>query len=140
MVIEVLQGDACLQDSDGDGVMNCDDLCPYITGSADNSGCPILEISCDNSCGCPSGYTCSETDPNTCPTAGVCRPIQVPKGNCLYNPNKAALFGNAVCNSCPCLAEADFLADLRECDLVFPAITNPEGNVIYSQGQMWQVQ
>jgi heterodisulfide reductase subunit A-like polyferredoxin len=44
----------CTADSDGDGVKDCDDVCPLEKGDAQNKGCPIFETFCTGSnCSCP---------------------------------------------------------------------------------------
>jgi len=130
--------DICLVDSDGDLVFDCDDDCPIVPWESGNSWCPNLESSCGEDCACDNWYTCSISDPLTCST-GVCVPdISIPR-SCLYNPNEGSIFWSAVCLSCPCNSYADFLADMRRCDLIFPAITSPNGSQIYSQWDVWQV-
>lgn len=140
VLVKVLEGINCEIDSDGDGVNDCDDLCPTIPGTDANSGCPEYELSCgneDGECGCPSWYSCSDSNPLTCGT-GVCRPIEI-DASCLYNQNAGSIFWNTLCTSCPCNSEVDFLADLRRCDIVFPAITSPDASSIYAKGRTWQV-
>lgn len=133
VVIQVLDRDRCLQDSDNDGINDCDDLCPTIVGPIENRWCPIFERMCDADCGCPDGYECSDIDPLTC-WSWVCRPISIPQ-SCLFTPTVWAIFWTSVCNSCPCFSELNFLSDMRRCDLVFPAITSPDGQNIYSRWQ-----
>ena len=133
IVIQVIDGDRCLQDSDWDGINDCDDLCPNIPGPESNSGCPIFERLCDMDCGCPDWYECSESDPLSC-WSGTCQPISIAT-SCLFSPTVWAIFWNTLCNSCPCDIEVDFLASMRRCDLVFPAITSPDARTIYSRWQ-----
>ncbi len=139
VLIKVIDGDACQSDSDGDGIVDCEDLCPTVAWNVINSGCPIYETSCDISCWCEEGYICSDNDPLTC-SAWICVPEFDPKSSCLYTPGVWSIYGSAVCSSCPCGNYLDFLADVRRCDLVFPAITSPDGKQIYSKGDIWQVQ
>jgi hypothetical protein len=61
VLIKVLEG-SCETDNDKDGVIDCDDRCPDISGPAVNSGCPVVEIPCSNSGKCPPGYTCNKTN------------------------------------------------------------------------------
>ena len=131
IVIRVVDWDRCLQDSDGDGINDCDDLCPTIPWIKENKWCPIFERLCDSECGCPDGYECSESDPLSC-WSWVCRPISI-ASSCLFSPIVGAIFGNTLCNTCPCDIDIDFLASLRRCDLVFPAITSPEASTIFSR-------
>lgn len=139
VIILVFDKDSCSGDSDGDGIIDCDDLCPLIPGDSSNSGCPILETNCWVNCGCEPWYTCSDNDPLTCGT-WICIPDFDPKVSCLHTPGVGSIYGNAICASCPCDTYIDFLADIRRCDLVFPAITSPDGKEIYSQWDIWQVQ
>ena len=75
------EGD-CTLDSDGDGVPNCDDQCPYQAGSPANNGCPENDclgdrdgdgvLNCDDQCpdvpgtvanfGCPLNDCQTDTD------------------------------------------------------------------------------
>lgn len=138
VVILVLDRDSCEQDSDGDWVVDCDDVCPLVAWDETNSGCPIFERQCSVTCGCEAWYSCSDSDPLTC-GSGICLPDFKPETTCLYTPEIGGIYGNAVCSSCPCNNAIDFLADVRRCDLVFPAITSPDAREIYSQWNIWQV-
>ena len=133
IIIQVVDWDRCLQDSDWDGVNDCDDLCPNVPGSESNNGCPIFERLCDEDCSCPDWYECSDSDPLSC-WSWVCQPVSV-SSSCLFSPVVWAIFWNTLCNSCPCDIDVDFIASLRRCDLVFPAITSPDARTIYSRWQ-----
>jgi PKD repeat protein len=137
VIIQVLDGEACLQDTDWDGIWNCEDMCPLIPGTAENLGCPFLEIQCQNTNQCPSAYSCENISSNT--GYGACMPTFNPSRTCLYNPDIGSIFWNAICTTCPCNASVDFLADVRKCDLIFPAITSPDGTEIYSRWEYWQI-
>jgi outer membrane protein OmpA-like peptidoglycan-associated protein len=45
VVTETPKPDLCAIDTDGDGVVNCNDKCPDVAGPASNSGCPEVQIS-----------------------------------------------------------------------------------------------
>jgi len=135
VLIKVLDG-SCDIDSDNDGIADCNDACPTVPWVSENSGCPVVEIPCSPSGTCPTGYQCSQ---NSSQPFGVCLPDTPKEPNCLYNPSTSNIFGNAICNSCPCANYADFLADIRNCDIVFPAITSPDASDIYSRWNLWQI-
>lgn len=139
MSVQVLSGDACSGDIDSDGLNNCIDVCPSVSGSEENRWCPIYEASCDTNCGCGTWYICDDSDALTCWVSGVCVPDFEIESSCLYNPNIGSVFWNTLCTSCPCTSSIDFLADIRRCDLLFPAITSPDGTEIYSQWNFWEV-
>jgi len=122
------------KDSDNDGVNDLTDKCALIKGSIENSGCPIFEQTCGANNSCPQGYSCSVK------TSGknVCEPIQY-NNSCFYN-GWSAFLGNTTCNSCPCSNFLDFNASLRKCDIIFPAITSPDGNTIYEKWEAKQIQ
>jgi len=138
VLIKVLEADSCIQDSDSDSVVDCDDACPTIAWDPINDGCPVHETSCDVTCWCEEGYTCSDNDPLTCAT-WICVPVIETDSSCLYSPSEGNIFWWAVCNTCPCSSYLDFLADVRRCDLVFPAITSPNWGQIFSQWDIWQI-
>ena len=129
----------CTPDYDEDGLNNCEDLCPLISWDTLNAWCPLLEQRCDNSCGCDDGYICDNTDQNTCGTTWVCIP-QKPQESCYYQAQKNYIFWNAVCNSCPCKSVLTYNADIRKCDILFPAITSPDGKDIYERGEFFEIQ
>lgn len=137
VVIKVLQRD-CTIDNDWDGIPDCDDKCPLIKGTAINKGCPVYEPRCSVSCGCNPWYSCDTTDPAICPIKWVCKPI-VNKSACLYDSSKDLIYGNVVCNSCPCDKFVDFITTLRKCDIVFPAITSPTSTEIYSKWNIYNI-
>ncbi|MCH2188624.1 PKD domain-containing protein [Candidatus Gracilibacteria bacterium] len=124
---------ACTTDSDGDGINDCDDLCPIISGSSDNFGCPLLETTCAVDSDCQSGYECRFNDSLRL----SCQP-PVTQTSCVYDGG-TAFVGNTVCQSCPCNNSIDFLSSLRRCDVVFPAITSPDRSEIYSRGNIFRV-
>ena len=139
VVIQVIENEnICENDSDGDGVWDCEDLCPTVEGDAINYGCPIFDTQCDESCWCPEWYTCDDSDPLTC-GSGICVPDVPDTSSCLFTPWMGSIFWWAVCSSCPCQNFLDFKADIRKCDLVFPAITSPDGSDIYSRWNIWQI-
>jgi len=117
VLIQVLEWDSCDKDSDGDGVVDCDDKCPSVWWVDENLWCPILDDSDE-------------------PTVDLGNGLE---WTCIYQKNTAKIFWNAVCNSCPCSNGLDFLADIRKCDIIFPAITSPDARTIYSKWRSVQV-
>ncbi len=139
-VIEVYDWDVCGWDSDSDGINDCDDRCPWVFWTLNNSGCPVYESSCWPNCSCPEGYICSSSDETSCSQDWVCQPITFRSQNCLHNNQSASILWGAVCDSCPCDQSVDFYASMRSCDVIFPAITSPDGSQLYSRGNYWQVE
>jgi len=139
VTVVVLEADSCLDDSDGDSIFDCDDTCPLISWPSSNSWCPILETSCDVNCSCPLWFSCSDGNTLTCWT-GICEPEFTPNPSCLFVPGEGSIYGSALCTTCPCNTYVDFMADIRKCDLIFPAITSPDGREIYSRWNTWQIQ
>lgn len=138
IIIQVFPRD-CERDSDADGIGDCDDICPIVPWEQVNLGCPIFEIQCDENCGCPDGYICNISDEEICPIEWVCRPYFSVNNDCLYDSWKDTIRGNVICNTCPCDYAIDFISPLRECDIVFPAITSPDSSQIYSRGKVYQI-
>ena len=100
----------CDKDSDWDNINDCIDKCPLVVWEDKNDWCPVF------------------------------KEIKKPDFNwCSYKDKSAMTFWNAICNSCPCSNFLDFNADLRECDLVFPAITSPDSKEIYSRWNFWKI-
>ena len=117
VLIKVLPWDACEKDSDWDGIPDCEDKCPSVAWVGDNLWCPILD----------------DTDDSVQDLS-----VNI-KDSCAYDQNSATIFWNAVCNSCPCGNFLDFLADIRKCDIIFPAITSPDASTIYSKWKSLQI-
>ena len=115
--ITVSSDDVCWQN-------DCDDLCPMIAWPDDNYRCPIFETQCEGEL-CPHGYMCGEDD-------NMCHLIPIER-SCLFDSSVGAIFWNIICAQCPCNIELDFRAQIRRCDIVFPAITSPSAQRIYSQ-------
>jgi PKD repeat protein len=120
-------------DSDNDGINDISDKCPGIPGEEDNEWCPIFEETCSTDADCSNNATCRENSK----WVSVCSPKNI-QDNCNYTWN-STIFWNAVCNSCPCQNNLDFNAQLRNCDVVFPAITSPDWSEIYSKWKYFQI-
>ncbi|MDD3145170.1 MAG: PKD domain-containing protein [Candidatus Gracilibacteria bacterium] len=115
-------------DYDDDGINNLLDACPEIKGSEKNKGCPIFDKLCSLDTDCDAGYYCN---------SGICSPKQIAK-SCEYTGGDL-IFGNVVCNTCPCSNFVDFNSTLRNCDIVFPAIVSPDKKTIYSKGSYYEI-
>ena len=117
VLIQVLPADSCDKDSDWDGIVDCEDKCTSVSWTSTNLWCPILD---------------DEDTPEITLGAHL-------DDTCIYNKDSATIFWNAVCNSCPCSNQLDFLADIRKCDIIFPAITSPDASSIYSKWRSLQI-
>ncbi|MFA5916733.1 MAG: S-layer homology domain-containing protein [Candidatus Gracilibacteria bacterium] len=132
------------KDSDNDGINDCDDLCPDIYGKTINKGCPIYDL-CNSDCTCSNGRICTLSNKSLCGIKGVCvdDTSKVNDNNktndCLEKYNSRKIYGNVVCNSCPCINFIDFTSNIRKCDYLFPAITSTGSNQIYSAGTFFEV-
>lgn len=123
-------------DTDGDGVTDNIDKCRSIFWSKENSGCPILDKQC---------LINSEID--TCWKWYVCNPkwyCEVKKeknitSTCILPENGSSVFWNVLCNSCPCDYSFDFLAILRKCDVIIPAIVSPDGKKMYGKWKPYEI-
>jgi len=140
VVIKVLDFDSCDIDADGDWIMDCNDVLPQIPWDWENWWAPILEEKCWNNCSCWNWYECTNNDPNTCESNGVCIPKKISLNNCLQEWYNSFIVWNSVCNSCPCNYKLDFLATIRKCDLVFPAITSIDSRNIFSRWNIYKIQ
>jgi len=129
LVIKVKWINKSLIDSDDDRVMDIDDLCPLIVWSKDNKWCPILEELCSEKKACKEWTYCSKKN--------VCEP-NILNNSCDYRWWNV-IFGNTLCNSCPCDYSLDFITWLRKCDIIFPAITSDDNKKIFSRGWFYQI-
>lgn len=120
-------------DTDKDGISDISDKCPSIPGEDENEWCPIFEEICSTDSDCPNNATCNQNSK----WVSVCSPKKI-ANNCNYTWN-STIFWNAVCNACPCQNNLDFNAQLRNCDVVFPAITSPDWSEIYSKWKYFQI-
>lgn len=151
----------CIKDTDWDWLSDNVDKCPVIYWSIINQGCPILSNSCSSNCTCPKWSTCSSKDTAVCSKVWICVPdnrcnsdcsctkgsvcstkdpnicskewICVPENSCLYPSSGSSIFWNMICRTCPCDLNFDFLASVRKCDTIFPAIISPDKQTIYSK-------
>ena len=122
-------------DSDWDGIYDIDDKCPLVSWDENNSGCPIFDKACIQDSDCDDGYYCSES--KVC-LPKILVPGSQPGGACEYSWWSAVMW-NVVCNSCPCNNTLNFSSILRRCDIIFPAITSPDGTAIYGQWWFFQI-
>ncbi len=138
MFLEISGSIDCNEDSDKDWVGNCDDECPLVFWDSLNIWCPIFYTKCESDCSCPDWYTCNTKKTSTCSDKGFCILSQIESDVCSYNPSNNSIFWNIVCNSSKCNDYAiKFLADLRTCDEVYPAIVSLDGKEIYSTWSIW---
>ena len=123
-------------DSDLDNVLDNEDKCPLIKWTVDNLWCPIFEDECnlETNNDCKFWYYCSDL----VDSKNRCLPITKSTENCGYDWN-TTFFWKAICNSCPCENLLDFNAVLRWCDIVFPAVTSPDGKEIYNKWESFKI-
>ncbi|EKE27381.1 MAG: hypothetical protein ACD_3C00216G0009 [uncultured bacterium (gcode 4)] len=43
------------------------------------------------------------------------------------------------CNSCPCSFSLNYLASVKSCDIIFPAISSPDKKTLYSRWSIYQI-
>ena len=120
-------------DTDQDGILDRDDKCPEIFWEVQNDWCPIFEEICNSDNDCNENSKCGINSKGI----STCIPISI-KNNCEYN-GESTVFWNVICNTCPCQNTLDFNATLRNCDVVFPAITSPDWTEIFSKGNYYQI-
>ena len=130
ILIQVIWKD-CTLDTDLDWINDCEDVMPLVSWNIKNKWAPILEKECKVNSDCREGYVCSN---NT----KVCLPKEL-ANSCEYSWWDI-IFWNAVCNSCPCNNYLDFTANLRRCDVIFPAIVSPDAKNIYWKWELYQIQ
>jgi len=111
VIIKVLDFDSCTIDADNDWIVDCEDSCPTVKWTIENNWCPIFEK--------------EET--------------HISLNMCLEKGYNSFIYGNSVCNTCPCNYNLDFISTIRKCDLVFPAITSPDSKNIYSRWKIYKI-
>lgn len=127
-----------ITDTDWDWVLDEDEHpnCKNIIGESTNNWCPILEETC-----------LANSEKNTCKSWFVCNSkwfceVEKPKElvwSCIYPKNWSSIFWNVICDSCPCDYTISFLAVLRKCDVIIPAIVSPDKNEIYWKWKPYQI-
>jgi hypothetical protein len=146
------------RDTDGDWVVDSDDLCPLVYGERDNRGCPRLNngnygtvIWRQYTPNPPTNTTDTDGDGvvdsddlclrvpwlrenQGCPTLSIISGIGV--NVCLANKAQTQwlMIGTPVCAQCPCDNTLTLNATIRSCDTIFPTILSPDKNTIYSRG------
>lgn len=122
----------CLKDTDNDWLTDNIDKCPLIYWPITNKWCPILSKVCSSDNQCNKGSVCNIKDLDSSSKQGICVPENnIPENSCLYPDSWSSIFWNMMCNSCPCNLNFDFLASIRKCDTIFPAIISPDKTTIY---------
>ncbi len=123
-----------VSDSDNDGVNDDEDRCIDLPWDPKNKWCPIFDISCESDSDCPNSSKCASNLQweKTC--------IAIEKQVVCNDSNQGTIQGNVVCTTCPCQNTLNFKAQLRACDVIFPAIVSPDGKDIYSKWKYFQVQ
>ncbi len=124
VVIEVLE----TLDRDQDSVLDSVDYCPEVKWPASNDWCPII------------------TEFNwifpfwASTNSWTSLPFWI-MNKCLAEKSAKNGFIDWLlsCNQCPCGYDIKFLSDIRWCDIIFPAITSPNKNSIYSRGAVYQI-
>ena len=122
-----------VNDSDNDGINDQDDRCIDLPWDPKNQWCPIFDISCESDSDCPNSSKCASNIlwDKTC--------IAIEKQVVCNDSNQGTIQGNVVCTTCPCQNTLNFTAQLRSCDVIFPAIVSPDGKDIYSKGKYFQI-
>jgi len=144
-------------DTDGDGIMDDDDLCIDVYGSLDSSGCPQIQIgdygkTLSHMLGNEASTYQSDSDGDgIMDDADLCKTLA---GDVLYDgcPSVSLLSGIGknqclksqldthgliiavpVCTTCPCSNSASFQSLVRTCDILFPTILSPEKTDVFSR-------
>lgn len=110
LAIEVLEN----IDTDWDSIKDKNDTCPKVYWPLSNKWCPILET-----------YNNATKLSNSC----LSNKIQ----------SNWWIEWTLMCNSCPCNYNVEFLASIRSCDILFPAITSPDKKTIFSRWSIYQI-
>lgn len=125
-------------DTDWDWVFDDKDKCVLIKWEKENNWCPILETKClanSEVNTCKSGFSCN--------TNWYCEVKKQDTKNmsysCIIPKNWSSVFWNAMCNSCPCEFDIDFLASIRKCDVIIPAIVSPDWKKMYGKWNSYQI-
>lgn len=116
------------KDSDWDWVLDHLDLCKNIKWDKNNNWCPIFEEKCSVDSDCKEWSYCENW---------FCK-LKNYNLNCNYKWWNVIIW-KSECNSCPCNINIDFNSNLRECDVIFPAITSPDQKDIYSKWKYFQI-
>ncbi len=104
------------EDRDHDGILDEDDTCPDVLGLLINKWCPKIKV--------------FKIDYNAILDTCMKERAQTKWWFFLWQ---------AVCTSCPCEGTLDYLAAVRVCDIIFPAITSPDKKTVYGRWNIWQI-
>lgn len=133
--LNIEQSINCSNDTDRDWVYDCDDTMPLIPWDPWNDWAPIYEEKCNNDKDCDNWFICSDwwycsLDNNYLNLSA-----------CLSEQNSSSfIIANSINNTCSDKPNfLDFIAKLRKCDIVFPAITSPDETIIYSKWNFFQI-
>lgn len=102
-------------DSDNDWTLDKNDLCPLVFWPASNAGCPILK----------ENFW-----------------IKTISNKCLQDKATQNWFINAKlsCTSCPCDFSVKFNSEIRNCDIIFPAIISKDETEIFSRWAIFSIE
>jgi hypothetical protein len=142
-------------DSDWDWIVDRDDLCPLVKWVKSNKWCPIISQSCSLSGFCSSGYTCdsgsklcvkdsdwdwfSDTK-DKCPTFPWKAPNWCPDSySSCFNAHYSKVVWATTCTTCPCNVDIKFDDNVRECDVLFPAILSKDWKDIFSKWDNFEI-
>lgn len=145
------------RDTDGDGIDDAIDLCPYVYGSIDNNWCPKFQPSpyqdkiiddykwapWDNSrdtdgdgiwdgsdlCIFTRWTLANQGCPYISPISGIHTNICIAE----KAESRWIVIGSPVCNICPCQNSIEISSPIRSCDTIFPSILSEDGKTIYSR-------
>lgn len=145
------------RDTDNDGLIDREDLCPLVVWPISNQGCPIIIPYTPNTQNTQENNTGSGRTRNAHKSGAVIddswhnknifgldkdHPISAITGNaCLMKKSETQwiIIGSVACDICPCPNRIDIATPLRSCDVVFPTILSPDTKNIYSRGGFYLV-
>ena len=124
-------------DSDLDWVSDMYDDCSLVKWKIENNWCPILSETCSNDNDCNTGYICKLNNEIfwTCEINTLNNNLN---NSCIVSW-LSLISWNIICETCPCNNYLDFVSTLRNCDVIFPAITSPDNSIIYSKWDFYQI-
>ena len=121
-------------DTDRDGINDDTDICPLVSGTLENNGCPVINTK-------RYGETITSLLAGITKSSDYTLLSGINTNACLLGKNNTngLIIAEPICDQCPCQNRVTILSQVRSCDILFPSILSPDASLIYSRGGFYQI-